>query len=52
MARPPGEIIREESMESFAGLNPILQAFLATLFTWSVTALGAAAVFLTRTIDQ
>jgi ZIP family zinc transporter len=28
-----------------ANLNPILQAFLATLFTWGMTALGAALVF-------
>jgi zinc transporter ZupT len=32
----------------FAGLNPIAQAFLATLFTWGMTALGAAVVFLFR----
>jgi len=30
---------------SFAALNPVLQAFLATLFTWVLTALGAALVF-------
>ncbi len=28
------------------GLNPVVQALLATLFTWGVTALGAAGVFL------
>ncbi len=32
----------------FAGLNPIVQALLGTLFTWFVTALGAAFVFTTR----
>ena len=32
----------------FVQLNPILQALVATLFTWAVTALGAATVFLTR----
>ena len=32
-----------------AGLDPILQAFLGTLFTWAVTALGAAVVFLVPT---
>jgi hypothetical protein len=26
----------------FTGLNPVLQALVATLFTWAVTALGAA----------
>jgi len=30
--------------------NPIMQAFLATLFTWGLTALGAALVFFTRTV--
>lgn len=39
-------------MEYFATLNPVMQAFLATLFTWSVTALGAALVFFTRAINQ
>jgi ZIP family zinc transporter len=32
--------------------NHIFQAFLATLFTWGVTALGAAAVFLTKGISR
>jgi len=32
--------------------NPVLQALIATLFTWAVTALGASAVFLARTINQ
>lgn len=27
------------------GLHPVLQAFLGTLFTWGLTALGAAVVF-------
>jgi ZIP family zinc transporter len=34
----------------FLGLNPIQQAFVATAFTWFVTALGAALVFLFREI--
>ncbi len=29
----------------FTNLNPILQALLGTLFTWGVTAIGAAMVF-------
>ena len=33
-------------------LNPILQALLATLFTWGVTALGAAGVFLTHHVNR
>src|SRR3989344_2434860 len=36
----------------FIKFNPIVQAFLATLFTWGVTALGAAAVFFFRTINR
>lgn len=39
-------------MSAFADLNPILQALLATCFTWFVTALGAAAVFFFRTVNQ
>ena len=35
-----------------AQLNPIIQALLATLFTWFVTALGAAAVFLTKQVSR
>jgi ZIP family zinc transporter len=30
------------------GLHPILQALLATCFTWSMVALGATIVFTTR----
>lgn len=33
-------------------LNPIIQAFLATLFTWAVTALGAALVFMFKKIHK
>lgn len=36
----------------FIHLNPIVQALLATLFTWGVTALGAALVFFFKTINQ
>ncbi len=32
-------------MDAFAALSPVLQALLATLFTWGVTAAGAALVF-------
>lgn len=34
------------------GLHPILQALLATLFTWGVTALGAASVFFTLHVNR
>ena len=37
---------------NFIELNPIIQALLATLFTWGVTALGAATVFLTKTVNR
>nr|WP_233231619.1 ZIP family metal transporter [Tichowtungia aerotolerans] len=33
-------------------MNPVLQALLATLFTWGVTALGAAPVFFAKSINQ
>ncbi|OGO14162.1 MAG: dihydroorotate dehydrogenase, partial [Chloroflexi bacterium RBG_13_68_17] len=39
-------------LETLAGLHPVMQAFLATLFTWGVTALGAAAVFVTREVNK
>lgn len=38
--------------EWFAGLGAIPQAFLATCFTWAVTALGAAAVFFFKRVNQ
>jgi ZIP family zinc transporter len=39
-------------MEWFSSLSPMLQALLGTLFTWFVTALGAAMVFLFRTVNR
>lgn len=36
----------------FRDADPILQALLATCFTWAVTALGAATVFLTRSVSR
>lgn len=39
-------------MAGFLSLSPILQAFLATMFTWGLTALGAAGVFLTRQVNR
>lgn len=36
----------------FSELNPIVQALLATCFTWGVTALGAATVFVFRTLNR
>ncbi len=40
------------SLDSVKDLSPIIQALLATLFTWGVTALGAAAVFTTREVSR
>lgn len=40
------------AIEGFASLNPVLQALLGTLFTWGVTALGAAGVFFFKSIRQ
>ena len=37
--------------ESFLELSPVMQAFLATLFTWGVTAAGAALVFLKKSVS-
>ena len=34
------------SISEFQHLHPVLQALLGTLFTWFMTALGAAVVFL------
>jgi len=40
------------SVQWFVGLHPVQQALLATLFTWGVTALGAALVFFFKTINR
>jgi len=39
-------------LERFEQFHPVMQALLATLFTWGVTALGAAAVFVTKNISR
>ncbi|NLW15805.1 MAG: ZIP family metal transporter [Erysipelothrix sp.] len=39
-------------MDWFMDLAPVTQALLATLFTWSVTALGSATVFFFKKINQ
>lgn len=39
-------------MEWFKGLAPLIQALLATGFTWFVTALGAGLVFFFRKVNQ
>lgn len=46
-------IIKEViSMEWFVEQSPAFQAFLATLFTWGVTALGAGLVFFFKNINK
>ena len=39
-------------VESFSHLHPVVQALLATLFTWGVTAAGAAVVFLRQEFSR
>jgi ZIP family zinc transporter len=39
-------------MEWFSNLNPTLQALVATLFTWFLTAAGSATVFIFKTINK
>ncbi|MDZ7658535.1 ZIP family metal transporter [Fodinibius sp.] len=38
--------------ETFYGLNPIIQSLFGGLFTWGLTALGAALVFFTKTVGH
>ena len=35
-----------------SGISPVLAAFYATVFTWALTALGAAVVFLSKTMNR
>jgi len=39
-------------LAAFSALAPTIQALIATCFTWGVTALGAATVFLTRSVSR
>ena len=39
-------------IEAFAGLPPIVQALIATMFTWGMTAAGAALVFATKKVPR
>jgi len=39
-------------IEFFFSQHPVVQALLAGCFTWSITALGASVVFLSRTVNQ
>ncbi len=40
------------NLEKLLNFNPVLLALLATLFTWAVTALGAAMVFFFKSINK
>ncbi len=42
----------ESFIASVKGINPILLAFIATLFTWGITALGASLVFFFKKMNQ
>lgn len=39
-------------VDFFLGLHPVIQALLVTLFTWGMTAIGAALVFTTKSFNQ
>lgn len=40
------------ALEWLAGLNPVIQALMATLFTWFLTAMGAGFVFFFKHIER
>ena len=40
------------TLDTFQNMHPVLQALLATCFTWGVTALGASGVFFFKTISK
>jgi len=42
----------EEIIAYFESIDPVLAAFYATLFTWGLTALGAALVFFFKTMNR
>ncbi len=42
----------ESAVQFFEGFSPVVQALLATTFTWGVTALGASLVFFFREVNQ
>lgn len=39
-------------LDWLSGFSPVMQAFIATMFTWGVTALGASLVFFFKEINQ
>lgn len=42
----------EDMLETFSGFNPVLQAFIAGLFTWGCTIIGSSFVFLFKTVNR
>jgi len=42
----------DSMLSQFENLHPVIQALLATLFTWGMTALGASAVFFMKTVKR
>lgn len=44
--------MQEELIQFLDQYSPIVQALLATLFTWAVTALGASLVFFTKNVNR
>ena len=42
----------QDIINYFESINPILAAFYATLFTWGLTALGAAFVFFFKKMNR
>lgn len=39
-------------MTWFSSLHPIVQALIATIFIWALTALGAGSIFIFKTINR
>ena len=46
------DLSNKMNLEDLLEINPVVLAFLATLFTWGVTALGASLVFFFKNIDR
>ena len=44
--------MKEYLFSFFGQYHPVTQALIATLFTWFVTAAGAAPVFFAKRVDQ
>lgn len=42
----------ESIINSFQSINPVTQALMATCFTWLITALGAATIFIFAEVNR